>query len=40
LETAGCPTRSWRAAPEKDPVSTTRTNVSIEASGPSYSPQE
>src|SRR5207253_527015 len=31
FETAGCPTRSCRAAPEKDPVSTTRTNVSIEA---------
>src|ERR1700724_526071 len=29
LETAGCPTRSCLAAPEKEPVSTTRTSTSI-----------
>jgi hypothetical protein len=31
LETAGWPTRSCRAAPEKDPVSTTLMKVSIDA---------
>ena len=32
LETAGWPIRSWRAASEKEPVSSTRTKVSIAVS--------
>ena len=31
METAGCPTRSCLAAPETEPVPTTRTNTSVAA---------